>query len=498
MGEAMRYLYRRIGVPLSLDTETTGLDWLRCKVFLFAICDGVRTFVYPVTPRLHGMYLEILNEVFNVQKHPIICHNIKFDMHVLHTTFGFECLNTEWHDTLLMAHLLDENRRNGLKNLMVDVLKMEDTEYQEVSAYFKEQKTRSKDRDYSKLPDLLAYKYVEKDALSTRKLFDKLLPSIDYHFKSLYERESKVLKVLYKMEKNGLPVDEEYLHRYQEKLSHLVKNQKDELQDEARININSSQQLGKYLSQSLHIPITSVTPKTKKPKVDADMLKRIDHPFVTRLLSYRENSTVQSRYIDSYIEKVYKGKVHGAYSLTGTVTGRLSSHNPNVQNIPKRESVKRIFITEPGQEMYLWDESQIEMRGMAFYSQDPSLIRAVKSTDIYAAAGKEVIKREVTPYERQCFKAICLSLGFMAGDGALIDYARASGLKASNQDLITFRKAFLDKFYVLREWQMQVMDTVKQNRVPWGHYVRNQYGRVRRLRNLYGYNKKSLYCTMCP
>lgn len=481
----------------SYDTETTGLYWHKTKVFLFAICDGMQTWVIRVKPDLQ---LKKFHEsIFRDSSKSVVMHNAKFDVHQALSTFGVMC-DRQWIDTKVMSHLIDEHKPNGLKALMKTELGIEPLDDMKIQEWFRKHNIKKKGKDYSKLPEEWMPSYVATDAFTTYKLYEKFNPTIQHYFKVLFETEMKVLRILFKMERNGLPIDKVYLQRLEEEYKERIEGRKKKLIRLAgrELNLNSSQQLGDLLFNKFELPQKKINKKSNQPSTDISVLKELAHPFTKELITYRKDQKILSTYISGLIPWIHKGHIHPTYSIVkdykkeipsdqdkGSKT-RFSSRDPNAQNIANYSDVQRAFITDGNDEMNFWDLSQIEMRGFAHYSQDPKLIHAFRQgKDIYAATAESVLGHTPSAFERQVFKAVNLSLIFCVGKRKLADFFKLRGIEISREEAADFRGQYLNTFSRVPAFQKSVQQTAKASRTPWGHFVRNSFGRVSRINPLW-------------
>lgn len=471
---------------LAIDTETTGISWYKHKIFMVQLCNGWTTWIIPVYQHDWEGSITRLFIALKLHTKLLIGHNLKFDLHHIRHSFGIELLTPQFFDTKVAAHLLNENRDNKLKSLMKSELHIGTPEEINIKQWFKEKKIKNEDQDYSKIPQEIILPYAIVDVVNTFKLYEKFEPAIKQYFGSLFDTEMKLLKILFKMEQNGVRIDVPYLEElqmvYGRKLSYAVS---DLLIDVGKdINFNSSQQVGKYLYEKLKLPILKQSEKTEKPSTDITVLQQLDHPFIEKLLHYKKLQKIHSTYIKNLLKYNHHGMIYANYNQARAETGRFSCSNPNLQNQAKIDDIKRIFLPDEGHEMIWWDQSQMEMIGFAHYSRELKMREMFKrGEDIYAGTAKQVLRCEtITKHERQMFKNMNLAMIFCVGKDKLGAYLSANlNRKVSYNEAISFRKEYLKTFPRVKEFMYEVMDVVKISRVPWGHYIKNMYGRVRRV-----------------
>ena len=314
--------------------------------------------------------------------------------------------------------------------------------------------------------------------------------------KLFYEVEMPLLSVLAEMEKTGIKLDLKFLKNLDKQLEDKLEILTKSIYKEAGgpFNINSPKQLGEILFQKLQVDLKGVK-KTKGGKIstDVDTLMTIKdrHPVVKYVLEYRELFKLQSTYVKPLQALADKnGRVHTTYIQTGTTTGRLSSQNPNLQNIPAEgnlsKEVRKAFIAEKGYQLASFDYSQIELRILASLSGDPKMIEAFNNDlDIHkmtaanvfsagggsASGGNVMTLDKVTPEMRRLAKT--LNFGVVYGMGANA-FAKTSGLdftKAKN-----FIEEYFSDFKNIKEWQEEVKSQARTS-----GYVTNLNGRRRWL-----------------
>mgnify|MGYP001589357214 CR=1 FL=1 len=342
-------------------------------------------------------------------------------------------------------------------------------------------------------PEYLSQKYLYKEFGGKKDL--QLLCQIaekklkEYKLEKLfYEVEMPLLPVLAEMEKIGIKLDPKFLKSLDKKLGSRIEELVKIIYKGSGgpFNINSPKQLGEILFQKLQVGLKGVK-KTKGGKISTDvetlMTIRDRHPVVRHILEYRELFKLQSTYVKPLQALADKNsRVHTTYIQTGTTTGRLSSQNPNLQNIPAEgewaKEIRKAFIAEKGYQLASFDYSQIELRVLASLSGDPKMIEAFnKNLDIHKMTAANVFNvplEKVTSEMRRTAKT--LNFGVVYGMGAMA-FAKTSGLdfaKAKN-----FIEEYFSDFKRIKEWQEKVKS---QARISG--YVVNLNGRRRWLLEL--------------
>jgi DNA polymerase-1 len=330
-------------------------------------------------------------------------------------------------DTMLASYVLDSSRRgHGLDALAGSLLGCETTSYEEVAG------KGAKQICFSKVDVDVATKYAAEDAditLCLYEYFNKELTKYEKIKNVLQQIELPLLPILAQMELDGVMIDAALLHQQSRNLYKsmiTLQGKIFELSGE-EFNISSPKQLQEILYEKLDLPVLKKTPKGK-PSTAEPVLQRLanDYELPELILNYRSLSKLKSTYTDRLPEQIDSetDRVHTSYRQTGTVTGRLSSSDPNLQNIPIRSSegrkVRQAFVAPRGYRILAADYSQIELRLMAHFSQDHVLLRAFDDDiDIHRATAAEIFSvnlDDVSSEMRRQAKAI--NFGLMYGMSA--------------------------------------------------------------------------------
>lgn len=337
--------------------------------------------------------------------------NIKYDWIVL-KHHGIELLGISF-DTMIASYLLNPTKHNhNLSEIAREYLDREMTDYQKV--------TGGKSVTFDQVDLQKARDYSCEDAEVTFHLFHLLLPKLrDGGFEDLFDRvEMPLAIVLAKMEMNGVKIDVDLLNDFSKEIENQLQQKMERIHGLAGevFNINSSQQLGKILFDKLKLPVIK---KTKTGySTDVEVLEKLSphHDLPLEILGYRNLSKLKSTYIDTLPRLLHPetGRIHTSYNQTVTATGRLSSSDPNLQNIPIRTDegnrIRQAFIPEKGCLIVSADYSQIELRLLAHFSQDERLIEAFRrDEDIHCRTASEIFgvpMEKVTPALRREAKVI--------------------------------------------------------------------------------------------
>ena len=342
----------------------------------------------------------------------------------------------------------------------------------------------------AQVPVRLAADYAGADADMTLRLMHKLGPALDARgLRQLFDEiEVPLVPVLTRMELTGMLVDKDFLRRMgaelEEQCSALVQDIYDAVGHQ--FNVNSTRQLGDVLFGELKLPHGR---KTKTGySVDAEVLDglRGQHAAVDDLLEYRQLSKLKSTYVDGLLDLINPrdGRVHTSFSQTTAATGRLSSSNPNLQNIPIRTEVgrriRRAFLADPGAYLLAADYSQIELRILAHVTREPALVAAFEAgEDIHAATASRLFKvplAEVQPDQRRLAKTV--NFAVLYGQSAF-GLARTTGM--GNAEAVEFIRNYEQTFPLVREY---VQNTLHQARTQG--YVQTLKGRRRYFPDMSG------------
>jgi len=410
---------------LSLDTETSSTNALNAKLVGLSFSYRENEAFYVPIPNNDNEALKIVNEfkpVYENEKILKIGQNIKYDLQVL-KNYGIN-LKGKMFDTMIAHYLLQPELHHGMDYLAEAYLHYSTIKIEELIG--PKGKSQKNMRD---LPPEEVYEYACEDAdvtLKLKNIFEKKLKerNADNLF---YNIEMPLVKVLAYMERNGVTVDTDSLRE----TSRLYTARMNEIEQEIKnlvgieFNISSPKQVGEILFDKLKIVEKAKKTKTGQYVTSEEVLESLKskHPVVRKILDYRGLKKLLSTYIDALplLINSQTGKIHTSFNQTITNTGRLSSSNPNLQNIPVRDEdgreIRKAFIPEKGCEFFSADYSQIELRIMAHLSGDENMIEAFKKgLDIHAATAAKVYKEkieEVTKIQRS--KAKTANFGIIYG-----------------------------------------------------------------------------------
>ena len=389
---------------LSLDTETTGTEPMEAELvgMSFSIAEN-EAFYVPV-PSERSEALKIVNEfrpVFENEKSLKVGQNIKYDMIVLQN-YGVEVKGALF-DTMIAHYVLQPELRHGMDYLAEIYLHYQTIPIDELIG--------PKGKNQKNMRDLApeeVYRYACEDAdvtLKLKKVLEKELKKNDAEA-LFYEIEMPLVPVLVTIERNGVLLDTEALKASSAHFSAQLENIEKEIYALAgeTFNIASPKQVGEVLFDKLKIVEKAKKTKTGQYVTSEEVLEslRHKHPVVEKILEHRGLKKLLGTYIDALPQLINPrtGRVHTSFNQTVTATGRLSSSNPNLQNIPIRDEngkeIRKAFIPDEGCLFFSADYPQIELRIMAHLSEDQNMIDAFRSNhDIHAATAAKIYKKEI-------------------------------------------------------------------------------------------------------
>lgn len=421
---------------LSIDLETTSLSPHRAKILGVALAWGENEAAYiPLdhfylgVPTLLSSALvwERLGPILRDPDFPKIAQNHKYDLKVL-TRHEIESVG--WRgDPMLMAYLLDPSRLSfGLDALTSDLLDHTNLTFKEVAG-----KSGSEDR-FQFVEVERATEYAAEDADMALRLYQLLKPqlSAEPDLQKLYDEvELPLSKVLARMELTGIALDAKLLSAQSAETRSRTLALEEEVYELAgeRFNLDSPRQLGAILFEKLGLETKGMKKRTSKGQLSTrqDLLEQLSgaHPIIDKILEYRHLTKLRNTYLDALplLVEPNTERLHTSFKQTGTATGRLSSSDPNLQNIPLRTSegrrIREAFVTAPGWRLISADYSQVELRLLAHFAKAEKLIEGFRQgADIHAATASEIFnipQDELTPDQRRGAKAI--NFGLMYGMG---------------------------------------------------------------------------------
>ncbi|MFN8699384.1 MAG: DNA polymerase I [Flavobacteriales bacterium] len=475
----------------SFDTETSDLEPLSARLVGLSFSTSAHKGWYvPVPEDEHGtgILLKQFEPVFHDTTKTLIGQNYKFDFKML-MKYGIEVRNTIF-DTMIAHYLINPDSRHGMDELSRNYLGYTPISIEELIG--KKGKSQGTMADLS--PEQIL-DYAAEDADVTYQLYERFAPELEKAgltplFRSV---EVPLIEVLAQMEWDGVRVDEAFLKEYSAQLKEeidLIEKDIHELAGE-RFNIDSPKQLGPILFEKLGIATDIKKTKTGQYSTSEDVLSRYEHshPIVAKILDYRELRKLKSTYVDSLPTMIHPatGRVHTNYMQAVAATGRLSSNNPNLQNIPIRtprgKEIRKAFVPANDQCILLAaDYSQVELRIIASLSGDEHMIEAfLHGEDIHKATAAKVFGVSLDAVDREMrSKAKAVNFGIIYGQGA---FGLSQGLGISRSEAKEIIDAYWKQFPRLREYQQENVRSAREK-----GFVETILGRRRYLPDIHSSN----------
>lgn len=334
---------------------------------------------------------------------PLVFHNAKFDFHVL-KKLGIRIPdNLDFYDTMLMRHYINENEFDFSLESMAKKYVGEGKE-KELS------RVMSKEMKWEETPAFAMAKYAEVDCRRTYELYHASIGAFET-YRAVWEIDRKFLLLLLDMEEKGLQMDTEKCLS----LKKMCEDRLEKIQEELGFNPNKQKELHERLFSppplGYGLKVLSRTAKTNKPQVNRTFMERTNHPVCGLLLEHSELKKQLTSYYNSYLKLTEGyGRVHPSYKQHGTVSGRLSCADPNMQQLPRDSPIKSLFLPEPGYELWEIDFRNIELRLAAVYSKDPNLL------EIFKAEGDvHQLTADLVGISRQDAKMVNFLVTFLGG-----------------------------------------------------------------------------------
>jgi DNA polymerase-1 len=467
------------------DTETDSLDYLRAAIVgvSFAVSPGEAAYVplshdYPGAPAqlARDHVLAALKPLLEDAGRPKLGHHLKFDAHILEN-YGI-ALAGQQYDSMLESYVLNSvATRHDMDSTVQKYLGISTIHFEDVCGKGAKQIT------FNQVDVDRATEYAAEDADVTLRLHHVLWPRIESlpRLKLLYETiEQPLVAVLLRMERTGVLVDRDLLKKQSTELAVRMLELEAQAHAEAGgvFNVDSPKQLQEILFGRLGIPVMRKTP-TGQPSTAEDVLEELaaTYPLPKLILEYRGIAKLKSTYTDKLPQQIdaATGRIHTSYHQAVAATGRLSSSDPNLQNIPIRtpegRRIRQAFIAPPGCSLVAADYSQIELRIMAHLSGDASLLKAfAEDRDVHQATAAEVFGSAldaVTPDQRRSAKAI--NFGLIYGMSA---FGLARQLGIGRNDAQRYVELYFERYPGVKRY----MDETKQQAREAG-FVETLFGR---------------------
>ncbi|MBL4660145.1 MAG: DNA polymerase I [Alcanivoracaceae bacterium] len=434
--------------------------------------------------------LDLVIPVINNPEIELIGQHFKYDMNVL-SNYGIDITSLN-NDSLMESYVLDTNGRHDMDTLAMKYLEIQTTKYEEICG------KGVKQIGFAQVAIDVASHYAAEDADITLQLhltLSELLNKQKQQQKVYLEIEMPLVNVLAKIEQTGVLVDRNILNAQSQELGLKI----EELKQAAyalvgrEFNLNSPKQLQEILFEEQGIPVIKKTP-TGLPSTSEDVLQELaqEHELPKIIIENRSLSKLKSTYTDKLPQEINAktGRIHTSYHQAVTTTGRLSSSNPNLQNIPIRTAegrkIRQAFIAEPGFKVMAADYSQIELRIMAHLSQDENLLDSfAKNQDVHSRTASQVFAvtiDEVSSEQRRAAKAI--NFGLMYGMSA---FGLAKQLGVKRGEAQDYMNRYFEQYPKVAEFMKTIKAEAKENayvdtlfgRRLYFPEIKNRNGRIR-------------------
>ncbi len=483
--EELHLKAKQIGV-IAFDTETTSLEAIKAELiaisFALSKTDSYVLFV-PENKTKALSLLAPLKALFTDEQIIKVGHNIKYDMQVL-LNYDME-VSAPYHDTMIAHYLIEPDKRHGLDELSRLYLDHEALSFEEMIAPQKKSNFNLRLVEQERL----AF-YAAEDALMTLMLHQELMPKLKEceHLSLFNDVEMPLVRVLLRMERQGVRLDLDVLAEQSKALTEEMQALEREIEEVAGypLNVNSPKQIGELLFDKLELNSKAKKTKSGSYSTSEDKLEKLrhKHPVVEKVLDYRGLKKLLSTYVDALPDLVYgDGKLHSSFNQAVAATGRLSSSNPNIQNIPIRtpqgRAIRKAFVHDEGDYIFVSaDYSQIELRLMAHFSGDEGLISAFCSgEDVHRATAAKINNvsiEEVTDDMRRAAKTA--NFGIIYGISA---FGLAERLNIGRKEAKQLIEGYFSSYPKVKSYMDNVLIDARTN-----GYVSTLLGRRRYLPDL--------------
>lgn len=447
---------------IAFDTETTSIDSKNARIVGFSFCfDENKSYYVPINHNYIGIEKQISMEnakfaIEKIFKCFVVGQNLKYDFNVVKNNFGIS-LPQNFADTMILAWLDNPQEAVGMDALAKRLYNYETIKFENVV---------KKGENFASINIEEATKYSSEDAWITLKFYHTLRQKLSLNLLNLAKTlEFPLIKVILEMENNGICINTAKLLDLTNENSQNLAVLSDEIYalSGEKFNINSPKQLGEILFSKLNLP------KSKKTKTGFSTNEMVlnellgKHEIIEKILNYRELYKLQSTYCEPLMQFAKKDKNHKVYTnfiQTGTATGRLSSKNPNLQNIPARSNLAKkmrcVFEANDGFSFVSLDYSQIELRLLAHFSKDSALLNAYKNDeDIHSRAAINIFGSN-EPKFRAIAKSINFGLIYGMGANKLSKQLNISANEAKD-----YIQKYFHSFATIKDFLQNLKDKAK-------------------------------------
>lgn len=473
---------------ICFDTETTHIDPMLAELvgISFSYKSGEGYYIpCPADRKTTETILTQLTPLFNDANKRWVGQNIKYDLLVL-KNYGVVPAGSLF-DTMLAHYLIEPEGRRSMDLLSAQYLGYEPVHIDELIGKKGKNQGTMRDVDVEKVKE-----YAAEDADITLQLKQVFTPQLqEKEVQRVFDEvETPLVRVLTDMEFEGVRVDEGFLHEYSRLLDEEARQAEKSVYEQAgvKFNLASPKQLGEVLFDKLQLDPSAKKTKTGQYQTGEDVLNKLavkGHKIVDDILAFRELTKLKSTYVDALPEMIHPrtGRVHTSYAQAVAVTGRLSSNNPNLQNIPIRTArgreIRKAFVPRDKEHILLSaDYSQIELRIVAAISGDPNMCEAFRlGKDIHTATAAKVYgvaEADVTKEMR--YKAKSVNFGIIYGQGA---FGLADNLGISRTEAKEIIDNYKREFAGIQKYMDDTVNFAKEN-----GYVQTVMGRKRWLRDI--------------
>ncbi|EGT7290663.1 DNA polymerase I, partial [Campylobacter jejuni] len=449
---------------IAFDTETTGLDTKEAKIVGFSFCmNENEAFYVPLTHNYLGVGEQIslqsakkaIEVIFN---HFVIGHNLKYDFKIIQNNFDLN-LPQKYADTMILAWLKNPSLRVNMDDLALRLFNYETLHFESLV---------KKGENFASVELEKACKYAAEDAYITLRFYLYFLKNLETPLLELAKNcEFDFIKIIMMMEENGIKLDTNALEILMKKFENEIKNLSEEIYTlcEDRFNLNSPKQMGDILFEKLKLPSgkKGKTGYSTDEKVLNILLDK--HPVIAKILDYRELAKLYSTYCEPLLKLALKDKnsrIYSSFLQTGTATGRLSSKDPNLQNIPAHgqyaKDYKSCFVAKDGFSFISLDYSQIELRILAHFSEDEKLLNAFANDEDIHARTAIMIFGESNYETRSVAKSINFGLIYGMGYKTL-----SQNLKIEANLAKSYIEKYFENFTSIKKYFETVKNEAKQN-----------------------------------